>query len=375
LTSLQAELLRHTPEAEELRQARADLDAFRARYTDQNPLVQERVAKIAALEAILKKQAAAPVADVSDIASHSGTLVADQLYLKMVDLENQRSASARRVEELGKQHELFAKSPETVSQIVELLQRKQMLRTAQALLLGRLQEVRIYEENAPAYFGVFAPADIERVAVTTKAFQVTVLGVVGTVCGTLIALGLVLLATIADRKLRTPNEAAKAVGAPVLGSLAPGEGARSLAGAKLWMRWLGGRGEVNRVIDGGQTPSPALAALPQISYLDPWENTPSFAAVSCPVGAMPLAQIRDLQYFIENRVAEGVEVWLRLDGTVQEPAVGIVRANACTPLLLAPLNARTTAAFLHEQAELLRHVGAPPCGVVALNDLSLASAT
>jgi hypothetical protein len=60
LTSLQAELLRHTPEAEELRQARADLDAFRARYTDSNPLVLERMAKIAALEAQLKKQAAAP---------------------------------------------------------------------------------------------------------------------------------------------------------------------------------------------------------------------------------------------------------------------------------------------------------------------------
>jgi hypothetical protein len=407
LASLQAELLRHTPEAEELRQARADLDAFRARYTDQNPLVLERVAKIAALEAQLKKQAGAPVADVSDIASHSGTLVADQLYLKMVDLENQRGASELRLQEIGKQHDLFAKSPETVSQIIELLQRKQMLRTAQALLLGRLQEVRIYEDNAPSYYGIFDPADINRVTVTTKAFQVTVMSAAGAVFGTLVALAVVLLAVIADRKLRTPNEAAKAAGAPVIASLAAGGAVSSLSGAKLWMRWLGsGRGEANRlrtvwcttddasedkfwqtilaqarallpgliVIDGGQPPSSALAELPPASYLDLWEKKPPFSVISCPMEGMQLAQVTELHYFIENRVAEGTEVWLRLNGPVQEPAASIVCSVASTPLLLAPLNAGATAAFLHEQAELLRHIGAPPCGVVALNDVSLAAA-
>jgi capsular polysaccharide biosynthesis protein len=407
LASLQAELLRHTPEAEELRQARADLDAFRARYTDSNPLVQERVAKIAALEAQLKKQAAAPVADVSDIASHSGTLVADQLYLKMVDLENQRSASELRLQELAKQHDLFAKSPETVSQIIELLQKKQMLRTAQASLLGRLQEVRIYEDNAPSYYGIFDPADIDRVSVTTKGFQVTVLSVVGALSGAFFVLGLVLLAVIADRKLRTPNEAAKAAGAPVIASLAAGDAVSSMSGAKLWMRWLGsGRGETNRlrtvwcptddaseekfwrtilaqarallpgliVIDGGQPPSAALAELPHVSYLDLWENKPLFSVVSCPITGMQLPQVTELHYFIENRMAEGLEVWLRLNGPVQEPAASIVCSVASTPLLLAPLNAGATAAFLREQADLLRHIGAPPCGVVALNDLSLASA-
>jgi capsular polysaccharide biosynthesis protein len=407
LAGLQAELLRHTPEAEELRQARADLDAFRARYTDQNPLVQERVAKIAALEAQLKKQAAAPVADVSDIASHSGTLVADQLYLKMVDLQNQRSASELRLQELAKQHELFAKAPETVSQIIELLQRKQMLRATQALLLGRLQEVRIYEDNAPSYYGIFDPADVDRVMVTTKAFQVTLLSVGGALCGTLFALGLVLLAVLADRKLRTPNEAAKAAGAPVIASLAAGDALSARSGAKLWMRWLGStRGDTHRlrtvwcptndaaeekfwqtilvqarallpgliVIDGGEPPSAALAALPAASHLDRWEKKPPFSVIRCPMLGMQLPQITELHYFIENRVAEGIEVWLRLTGPVQEPAAGIVSSVASTPLLLAPLNAGATAAFLHEQADLLRHIGAPPCGVVALNDLSLASA-
>jgi hypothetical protein len=207
--------------------------------------------------------------------------------------------------------------------------------------------------------------------------------------------------------VRTPNEAARAAGAPMIASLAAGDAVSSMSGAKLWMRWLGsGRGEANRlrtvwcpaddpsedkfwrtilaqgrallpgliVIDGGQPPSPVLAALPQASYLDPWEKKPPFCVISCPMVGMQLPQVTELHYFIGNRLAEGTEVWLRLNGPVQEPAASIVCSVSSSPLLLAPLNAGATAAFLHEQADLLRHIGAAPCGVVALNDLSLAAA-
>ena len=403
LAGLKAELVRHTPAAEELRQARADLFAFQARYTDKNPLVVERQEKVAALEAQLKQQQASSVAlDVSDLANHAGTAIGDQLYLRMVEMENQHDAAERRVQELGKQHDLFAKSPEKVSQIMELLQRKQMLRIAQAMLLGRLQEVRIYEENAPAFYGVFAPADVDHVGVTTKLFKVSVLGVGGAMAGTFAALGIVLLMALADPGLRTPGEAAKAVGAPLLASLAGGDEVRAAdeaTAAKLWTRWLGNQGEARRlrtiwcpgghqgeetfwrlmlarahwllpgllVIDGGGTPSHTLSGLPHASLHD-WKPGPPFARVFCPVVSSSLNQIRDLQYFIESRITEGLEVWLRLDGPVQEPAIGVVRAAGSAPLVLASLHDETTGAFLREQAGLLRHVGLLPCGVVATND-------
>ncbi len=142
--------------------------------------------------------------------------------MRMVELENQRGAAEHRVQDLAKQHDLFSKSPEKVAQIMELLQRKQMLRTAQAMLLSRLQEVRIYEENAPAYYGVFAPADVDHIRVVSKLFKCGILVVGGTAAGTFGALGVVLLLGIADGKLRTPGEAAKAAGAPLLTTLAGG---------------------------------------------------------------------------------------------------------------------------------------------------------
>ena len=93
--------------------------------------------------------------------------------------------------------------------------------------------------------------------------------------------------------------------------------------------------------------------------------------VRCPVAGGSLAQTHDLQYFIESRITEGMEVWLRLDGPVREPAIGVVRAAGSAPLLLAPLHGETTGAFLSEQAGLLRHVGLAPCGVVVTNDVLL----
>lgn len=404
LDGLKSELQRHTPMSEELRQAKAELIAFQARYTDKNPLVVERMEKIASLEAQLKQQQESKVPlDPSDLNNHSGTAIGDQLYMRLVELENQRGVAERQVADLTKQHDMYAKSPEKVSQIMELLQRKEMLRTAQAMLLGRFQEVKIYEDNAPAFYGVFAPPEVEQVAVSTKLFKVSILAVVGTVVGTFFGLGTVLLLTVADPRLRTRGEAAKAAGAPLMVSLAGGE-ARSeavdeAAAAALWTRWLGTQGDARRlrtvwctgghageedfwrmilaqahrllpgllVIDGGRTPSPALAELPQGSLTE-WQPGPAFAAVSCPVPALALAQVRDLQYFIESRLTEGMEVWLRLDGPVREPALGIVRAAGSAPLLIASLHDTTTGSFLGEQAGLLRTVGLPPCGVVATND-------
>ncbi len=89
--------------------------------------------------------------------------------------------------------------------------------------------------------------------------------------------------------------------------------------------------------------------------------------VPCPVAKSSLSQVRDLQCFIESRLTEGMEVWLRLDGPVQEPAIGLVRATGASPLLLASLHDGTTGAFLKEQAGLLRSVGLVPCGVAAVN--------
>src|SRR5205823_3660197 len=71
LNSLRAELQRQTPAADGLRQARAELDQFRMRYTDENPLVIERVDKVKLLEEQLKKETAVPSGSVTNFADYT----------------------------------------------------------------------------------------------------------------------------------------------------------------------------------------------------------------------------------------------------------------------------------------------------------------
>jgi hypothetical protein len=122
------------------------------------------------------------------------------------------------------------------------------------------------------------------------------------------------------------------------------------------------------VVDCGETPSPALATLPQ-SSLDAAERASSFTAIRVSLRGASLFQTRRLQQLIEERAARGCEVWVRVDGAMQEPVTSLVKAGR-PPLILAALHGAPTA-FFREQAEMLQHAGVAACGVVALNDSAI----
>ena len=84
-----------------------------------------------------------------------------------------------------------------------------------------------------------------------------------------------------------------------------------------------------------------------------------------------LADRQKVRLYFEKAVACGVEVWLRLDGEVCEPGVGLMR-DADVSLILAVLHAGP-ASFYRSQAMLLRHNRVKPCGVIALNDNGLSA--
>ena len=392
IEGVKAELQQMTPLAEELRTARAELDQFRTRYTDTNPLVIDRLEKVAALEARLK----APEKPVggTDVNSLSGSFVSNALYLRLVELENQRDAVERQMQELEKKREQYRDTPVDTSQIMEMLQKKQTLRTAQSLLLSRLQEVRLFEENPPAFYGVFAPADIENIVTKRKTLKVAVYGMGGTIGGAFCALGAVLLVGFRDPKLRTRGEAAKTLGVPLLGALGAGgsEDSAELAG-KVWARWIGNApggkraravwspaldasendfwrmmlGEARKllpgllVVDCGATPLAALAELPRIT-----DDAGDFAMIHRPIENCSLHEARQFAEWIEVRLARGCDVWVRFAGPVQEPATTLARCLHA-PLALVPLH-RTEVSFWKEQTALFRHSAIPLCGALVLNE-------
>ena len=397
---LRAELQRQTPAAEHLREAKSQLEQLLTRYTDQNPLVLDQQDKVTGLEQEVKKESGGPTADVSDLAS---TYVGNQLYLTVVQMEEKRSALKQQLDELEKQRQLYAKSPEKMSELMQHLQKKEMLQTGQALLMSRMQEARIYEQDAPASYGLFAPADLDHVLVISKTLKCIVLSILGAFAGGSLALGTVLVLGVADRKLRTPGEAKTSVDAPLFASIPhPVRAANAdVTVAGIWARWhsatAGGKPMFRAVwtpaphesesdfwrmmlaqarvllpalmvVDCGREPLSEIADLPQVSL----ETTAAgFCGARFPMHGASLADRQKVQQYFEKAVACGVEVWVRLDGEVCEPGVGLMRA-AEGPLVLAVLHTEP-ASFYRTQAVLLRHSQVNPCGVVALNDNGLSA--
>ena len=396
IATLRGELILQSPLADTLRQAKADLEQYRARYTDQNPLVIEKKEKIDALETEMKSDTNAAQSDLSKFA---GTEVGNHLYMRIVELENQREALRRQNEEMGKLREQSIQASDEEYGLTDLLRRKQTLETAQVLLLNRLQEMSLFEQNAQEMYLVLAPATADEVAVKTKALKVVVFSIAGLIMGTGMSVMLTLIAELLNPKLRTAGEAAKAAGISAIITM-PRECPDALKpelGAKLWLRWNRERDrdriaraiwapvehqgesdfwqllltEAKRfipsllVIDCGIQPEPALAALPRLAE----GSAPApLSSVRWDVENFTHAEMRDSCAAVDRHRAAGREVWLRFSGPVREPASSLARAVGAHPLLILPLDAER-AKFWREQVELLRESVGDSCGMVLLNGL------
>lgn len=402
LESLRNGLSRQSPQAEEIRAARNELEQYRSRYTDRNPLVLERIDRLAALQAESKQLADAIVSDPSKAGALTGA--ANETYSKIVELEGERDTLKRQIEALEKMRQQAAQSPQEALQIADLLQSRADLKAAQSSLRGRLQEVRLFEESAPGYYNLFTPATLERVIERSKALKMSVFCLVGLAGGSVCGLLLALFGAVADPKLSTSAEAAAVMGAPLLASI-PSHGEpdkMAEIGGRLWVRWIGGRAQVKQpravwapapgegeeafwqlllsqaqklspsvlIIDCGSTPAPALAALPQAS-LHTAESLTALAAMRFPVDEHDLSETTAFAELINRRTAAGRDVWLRFAGPVQEPSARLAR-SAQLPLLVVPLQTHNTT-FWREQSELLRHSVGAPCGVVVTNETSVFS--
>jgi hypothetical protein len=396
IENLHRELSRQSPQADEIRAARAELGQYRTRYTDQNPLVIERVDRLAALEAENKLL----VEEIRKDPSKAATLTAigGEIYSKLVDLELERDTLKRQAGALEKMRQQAMQSPEQTIKIAALLESKANLKAAQSSLLGRLQEARFFEESAPGYYSIFTPAALDRVSVRTRTMKMTVISLAGLFGGTLCGLMLATFGAVLDPKLRTSSEAAAIVGAPLFVSVpVDGNSEKAAAiGGKLWLRWIGGfaqtkqpravwasapgRGEETfwklllfqarkfspalLIVDCGATRSEALAALPQSKMYDT-EDLPALTAMHCPLNECSISESAELASLIKTCAASGREVWLRFAGPVQERTARLAR-SAQSPLVVVTLHTHTVA-FWREQSELLHQSVGAPCGVVTTN--------
>jgi uncharacterized protein involved in exopolysaccharide biosynthesis len=377
------ELRRQSPLADKQRTAKAELDELRTRYTDQNPLVIEKMEAVQTLDEQMSKSAADTKADPS---AYAGTFLGNTLYLNYIELENEKKALLREKDELEKlrtqARARLDAVPEKAAAFAQLNLRRQSLETARNLLFSRLREAELFEQNAPGYYSIFAPAALQGVTVRgrlTKTAAFTMAGGIGLAVMALLA---ALAAEILDPRLRTGLEASRALQAPLLCELAAGADIAA-AGAEIWSHWIAANPShgLPRIIC---SPSPgekehqfwdamfahAGRLLPTLRLVDCGGSQPAPAGLEkiiiepVDTGAFSIADAKKLGARLGESCRRGEEVWVRITGPVHEPLTTLIRAGTA-PLVLVRLNAEETT-FWKRQGELLAKTVGKPLGVVAV---------
>jgi protein involved in polysaccharide export with SLBB domain/capsular polysaccharide biosynthesis protein len=157
------------------------------------------------------------------------------LLMKYTERHPSVSAQRAKIEELEKQIQQAQKQnvsrnqPSTVAKSPGLLDsdsgselltsQLQALANSRVLLASREREARTFVQNPPGYCRVFTQASASEVTETKRAPKVILLGVCGGALGGGGALLLILLLILLDPKLKTPADARRVTGLPIVGSL------------------------------------------------------------------------------------------------------------------------------------------------------------
>ncbi|GAB5558396.1 MAG: hypothetical protein SynsKO_00430 [Synoicihabitans sp.] len=406
LRSLEAELARQSPLAEELKIAQQDLKDLQVRYTDTNPLVRDSRDRVTEIQERYERSQNETSDDLSRFA---GTFLGNTLYLQILELRSQQEALVNNLGELQKLRDDARQElkdlPSKEIGIAQLTRTRESLENTRDLLLSRLREAELFEERAPGYYRIFAPATMDAVIIRPKLMKVIAYGGAGLVGLLGLAFVAALVFELLDNQLRTGAEAAKAWKSLLLAKLpaSPPEDLSELEDDVhlLWSRWLG-QSRQNRGLQILWAPkaSPAEEVLWQALLTEAHRLLPDLVIIdaspdeagSCSaldglprttfetiagttgLSRLPVAQknlsiqqAEQLTQTMRQLTSSGRPVWLRVQGSVREPLSTLAR-HGSNALVIVPL-ATASIPFWRQQAERFEKTVGSIGGVVALGEV------
>jgi hypothetical protein len=348
-------------------------------------LVLEKLEKVKSLEEEIKAAEANPEPDAS---SFAGTVLGNTLYLDLVQYQNEKKALEKQMDELeklrtGERSKLDA-IPEKAAALAQLELKKQSLETAHSLLYSRLREAQLFEDNAPGYYSIFAPASPDSVTSSSKLVKTALFTIGGGIFFTIVTTLAALASELLDPRLRTPWEAAKAFDAKLLASFPKGELDHAL-GAELWARWIGAAQQpgLPRVI---WSPAPgeeeerfwhvlferASMLLNQLHVIDcgrsplKLSTNRKITIEHLDIETFSIVEAQQLGNRLRESARRGGEIWIRLCGPVHEPLTTLAKFGQ-PPLVLVRLHAEENE-FWKTQGDLLSKTVGHAAGIVTLGE-------
>lgn len=234
------ELRNQSPLFEELRRKQKELTFLQGRYTNDNPLVKEKLHEIAFLQERLEQLKAG---EVEDLKEFTGSDLGNNLYLEILALENERTQLQSVVETyqqlIAEKRSQVASLPQKQMSLRELNDQRQQLLTALSLMDARRKEAEFFINNPPGYWKIFQTPDLRDVSVRSQPIKALLLAFAAAGAGLLLALTLAIVWELRQPGLRTPLQAAIATHTRPVLLVENG----TSAGTSLLDRWRGGQPE------------------------------------------------------------------------------------------------------------------------------------
>lgn len=216
--ALEAEIARQNPAVAALDEARARLRTLLIDYTEANPIVVDQQARVSALEA----EAAASTNALVNFQAGANS-VANAMFIDLVNLRAQREALVSQLQKLEERRLAASVKlrdlPEKGMKFAKLKARQLSLETTRSFLSGRQREARLFSENSPGYYRLFAPASEGDVIISNKSRKLILTTAAAGLAGFAAALLLVCLLEALDRRLVSPTDLRRSTRLPLVGRI------------------------------------------------------------------------------------------------------------------------------------------------------------
>ncbi|MEM6909968.1 MAG: hypothetical protein AAF555_00150 [Verrucomicrobiota bacterium] len=247
-----SELKRQGPIDEQIKKAQDELSVLRARYTDGNPLVQEKLSSIAFLEEKQKElQSSALGDDESSLQQYTGTPLGNQIFLNLIERRNEKlelDRLARQYQDtLGTYEAQLEGLSEQQYRYNEMTERRSGLQESLRIFNSRLREAEVFASIPQGYWEIFQYPDASNVVASSRSGNAVLLGAAGGFIGLGLGFFIALALELTRPSHRTAFECCAGAEAPLLASIRIARGKKASETEpdpwqapiqELWLAWL-----------------------------------------------------------------------------------------------------------------------------------------
>ncbi len=226
IAAAERELANQNPGGLRVSRAREELARLRARFTDENPQVQDAVSQLAALESEAVPTETSNSTGTSTNQSsfrYSENTIANELYVQLLQMRGDQEGTRQQIAQMtlfrDRVKARLRELPEKGQRYAQMVARQQSLIATRDMLAGRQREAQNFVDTPPGFYRVFAPASNTSIETGSRWRKIIIVTIAAALFGSALALLGICIREIADTRVITAGDLARVLRIPVLARL------------------------------------------------------------------------------------------------------------------------------------------------------------